>query len=1266
MKSKGQIGPMGHSNIIMDIVKLTGGSKDLQMRYITEVGADNAKTKSRIAFLKAEIDCLEPQGPTGKLASPIKTTFSVPIKPSIAVTAQAQPESPGPEIVLTASQEQQANIAIEESLRTKVEGLNRIKEGIQILHVEIDDKVMKKEELAKLYEQKKVEVEKAEKDLKADFKKLSKEVDFDAIYSKRELLNLKKEIEETQIRLNKTHKSLEVLAKEREMNEKLLEEIKREADDTYAFKVAKAKTVIAPLEDAATIIESQREKLAGRIRKEQAELQHSYDILFMQEEDYIGREMQRTELTRNRKTLLEQMSSFRENYKEELQLFFEELEIEEQLEEVIREKRKVESKLTRNEKARLELAAKFQEHFEATGKLQAQLKTNEGTMLEAIIKDELEISQLEDKIKEKLKEAGSEGIGKILLDEMQKKGFLYSKTLFLIQKKLVDQELDKLLADETYNEDAIKKKIRETQQEIDLMGEQNVGMKRVKEGQVRFMEEKLSAMKLQFQAKMEGIERWRIQMKAKFRVSEEENVEVVPKELLEDDAEIVTAVSRKVLIKIEHPEDKQEFEKLFNRYIGKIKEREQSIQKIAAKSENAKSRLEEITKEKINCEKRMSELEQESIKYKNEFNAISIKEKALERQRDDRNAQLELELQKQGEEDFIEFLKKNEAIFKGVKKTYGAKVAEKIKQEHKKEITDLAIAQQLERRNMIKDVHKTIQHLNQVIESTEAVDKLLPLIESLKKACAEKEAKIQTMNGQLAAVIEAENEAVVQIEDYLHKKKAELAQHLQIFYRKKNYEFTLQRTMEIKAVLEKKKQGVNSLMVHLEALRKRQEDEKTAFAVRKVQQKMKLDATRKQLDEVQKVVKAQLAALGKQINNYNLLIVSDKKKVGILNEKLSNSINNLKLTKQILGQKFRGVEEVCLPEAQTEVIEDATEEDKRESVGAPFSKERESNPALSHDKESVENIVAENALSDRLSMVANPSESSGAPKYGCINVNLADLNVTGSEVDQLPEVDIEEEKEVQEEELGRYIYSSFNEKKSKYKVDITVCPVKELQLFDSIKTLLEGMYIYKKYTTQNLLKVRAFDPLLSQKYPPETCGFGKRFFIYNPNNNKLEFRLLNKPNVVELSLPLTQIQRVIVPNETKKIIKVQRMAGTLAKGAGTTEVDVEKLDKLWREVDNEVFREKCKSVIHYPYSILTKDKRIEIVAETYTIYKYSIQAINQLLVNQSLMKELENYLIREVPMENVENDVSSVKRVESSQFPNFISFTQLSSIVIRI
>jgi hypothetical protein len=75
-----------------------------------------------------------------------------------------------------------------------------------------------------------------------------------------------------------------------------------------------------------------------------------------------------------------------------------------------------------------------------------------------------------------------------------------------------------------------------------------------------------------------------------------------------------------------------------------------------------------------------------------------------------------------------------------------------------------------------------------------------------------------------------------------------------------------------------------------------------------------------------------------------------------------------------------------------------------------------------------------------------------------------------------------------------------------------------------MKPLLEGIQIYKKFTKRDLLNQKGFDPLNSDKIPPESCGFGMRLMILNPSLSQIEFRNLDRKkrvgSVVNLVLSL--------------------------------------------------------------------------------------------------------------------------------------------------
>jgi hypothetical protein len=533
------------------MAKLTEGNKDFQERYIAEIGANNDKTKTRIALLKNAITSLEiSAAPTRTLRS----SFGATVTKSLVFEPADNSTS---EVVLSSEQEQQAALAVEESLKIKVENLNQIKEGIQSLKVEIEDKKLKREEITRLYEQKKEEVEKAETELKEEIKKLKKDVSFNSVYAKRELFNIKKAIEETQNKILKAQESIEKLNKEKEGCERDLENVKNEGNDSYAIKLAKSRTMIAPLEDAVKIIEGQKEKLKVKIERDRKEYVKSYNLYMIQEEDMKGREMQRAEMAKEKKLLLKQMNKFKEDYKEELQLFFEQLEVEEQLNNLLKKKNEIETKSVLNEKERAKLNNKIKETRIELKKFQDQLNDTDRAIIEEIKVNEKTIKSLEETIAKRLVNIDCKPLTEIIMDEISKKSALYDKAIFAIQRKLVDKEIEKMIEEESATEDSISRKIEDIKMEIENMKDLNPGIKKIKESQIQVMEDKLSEAHLLFQAKMEAVERWKIQMKAKFESLGEENIE---QELLADDAKTVETVYRKIVIKIEDRKEKTEFQ----------------------------------------------------------------------------------------------------------------------------------------------------------------------------------------------------------------------------------------------------------------------------------------------------------------------------------------------------------------------------------------------------------------------------------------------------------------------------------------------------------------------------------------------------------------------------------------------------------------------------------------------------------------------------------------------------------------------------------
>jgi len=483
--------------------------------------------------------------------------------------------------------------------------------------------------------------------------------------------------------------------------------------------------------------------------------------------------------------------------------------------------------------------------------------------------------------------------------------------------------------------------------------------------------------------------------------------------------------------------------------------------------------------------------------------------------------------------------------------------------------------------------------------------------------------------------LEAEKEINLNLEEFLRRKKWELEQSKSNFYRKKNYEVADKAAQEINEKLNIMKGVMEENNKEFGNLEKSQQEKRNKFSLHKAEQRIRLDALNKHLDELEKVLKPQLRLLKKQIEDYNIQIINDKKKVGILSEKLV-------LTTSQINNSYR--REDTQKESSVERV--ASTENERNQLQVPEISEKMS----VSDRSKL-------PKDDKHSILANPSENGSIPKYGCVNLNLGELNVTGEEQDQISEnANKYEEKKIPYS--ASIIYSSADENSSKYMLNLDKCTVKEANLFENIKGVLEGVSIYKKYKSKSSLKEKIFDPLLAVKYPPEVCGYGKRLLLHNPYTQKLEFHVLKKPYQADFTIPLSEIKKIIIPNETKQIIRVQRQLGILAfENEKSMEMSRmggddlsriapnDKLDRLSRTIENEQFREQCTSAKYYTFSVLTKDSRIELISDNYTVFKQVINSLNKLLedlmVTKSLCRELQTI------EKTVENDQEKIEEVQN-------------------
>lgn len=162
----------------------------------------------------------------------------------------------------------------------------------------------------------------------------------------------------------------------------------------------------------------------------------------MLEEDIIGHNIQKEELIERRKALQQEMEGYKKKYPEELKLFYEELRIEEQIENVQEEKAKIMEKEKINESKRLSIVKKLRENEELNESLQKQIDASDENLKSFIAGEEEDIAKLESTLAQNIE---NNSLDKAILQEALKRGFNHEKRTFAFQLKLIDKEINQVL-----------------------------------------------------------------------------------------------------------------------------------------------------------------------------------------------------------------------------------------------------------------------------------------------------------------------------------------------------------------------------------------------------------------------------------------------------------------------------------------------------------------------------------------------------------------------------------------------------------------------------------------------------------------------------------------------------------------------------------------------------------------------------------------------------------------------------------------------------
>lgn len=188
---------------------------------------------------------------------------------------------------------------------------------------------------------------------------------------------------------------------------------------------------------------------------------------------------------------------------------------------------------------------------------------------------------------------------------------------------------------------------------------------------------------------------------------------------------------------------------------------------------------------------------QDYQEIQSELKKIAKEEKTLSLQLEDRQAQVEFQLYKMGEKNFEEYFKKHETLFESVKKTYGKKVAEKMKTDQKKEFTDMTVEQYRGRIKNLKDKNTLIHDLQKEIEllQTKKDNVISAAIGKAEQRVQQQQMVANQAKTDLNKVDRQIRELQNQIDAIIHQKDSEIKKGLLHLYKLRKYEALKEKEM---------------------------------------------------------------------------------------------------------------------------------------------------------------------------------------------------------------------------------------------------------------------------------------------------------------------------------------------------------------------------------------------------------------------------------------------------------------------------------------
>ena len=137
---------------------------------------------------------------------------------------------------------------------------------------------------------------------------------------------------------------------------------------------------------------------------------------------------------------------------------------------------------------------------------------------------------------------------------------------------------------------------------------------------------------------------------------------------------------------------------------------------------------------------------------------------------------------------------------------------------------------------------------------------------------------------------------------------------------------------------------------------------------------------------------------------------------------------------------------------------------------------------------------------------------------------------------------------------------------------------------------MNGVVLFKKFNNNSMTN-KTFDPLKSNEYSPEQCGYALRVFKINVNEETIETK--NKKHI-EQKIIIKNLKGILLPESSKAILKSKK---------NITRKPNQELNKL---VNND----------YIPFTFMFSDGCLDLIAPNYQIYKTFEDGVDECIKNK--------------------------------------------------